>query len=192
MRTNEYVLSLMAIISGLAITDLISSLHRLLRARQRVRWDWLPLLVAVFAGMALTVSWFISWQVNKVQDYNPTLWRFFFLTLGQLVPLYLAAAAALPDEVPAAGLDLKQFYADNCRYIWGAFTAMMVMFIITGSVLQLTRGEYRGAALNVVRTPFLLPTLLLAIVPNRRLHSILVPATVIAALVFVFRMQLNQ
>ena len=192
MRTNEYVLSLMAIISGLAITDLISSLHRLLRARKRVRWDWLTLLVAAFVGMALTVSWFISWQVNAVQNYNPTFWRFFFLTLGQLVPLYLAAAAALPDEVPAEGVDLKQFYAENSRYIWGALTAMMIMFIITGSVLQLLHGEYRGAAMNVVRTPFLLPTLTLAIVRNRRLHAMLVPLTVIAGFIVVFRMQLNQ
>lgn len=192
MRTNEYVLSLMAIISGLAITDLISSLHRLLRARKRVRWDWLPLVVAMFTAMALTVSWFVSWQVNAVQNYNPPFWRFFFLTLGQLVPLYLAAAAALPDEVPAEGLDLKQFYAENSRYVWGALTAMMLMFMITGSVLQLLRGDYRGAVMNVLHTPFLLPTLLLAIVGNRRLHSILVPVTVLAGFVIVFRMPLNQ
>ena len=192
MRTNEYVLSLMAIISGLAITDLVASLHRLLRARQRVQWDWLTLLVAAFAGMALTVSWFISWRVNVVENYNPTFWRFFFLTLGQLVPLYLAAAAALPDEVPAEGVDLKQFYAENCRYIWGALAAMMVMFIITGSVIHLTRGDYRAAAMNVLQTPFLLPTLLLALVRSRRLHSILVPITVAAAFAVVFRMPLSQ
>ena len=182
----------MAIISGLAITDLISSLHRLLRARSRVQWDWLTLFVAAFVGMALTVSWFISWRVNVVENYNPTFWRFYFLTLGQLVPLYLAAAAALPDEVPPAGMDLKQFYAENSRYIWGALTAMMIMFIITASVARLVRGDYRGAAMVVLQTPFLLPTALLAIVRNRRMHSILVPITVGAAFVTVFRMTLNQ
>ena len=192
MRTNEYVLSLMAIISGLAITDLVASLHRLLRARQRVRWDWLTLLVAGFVGMALTVSWFISWRVNVVENYNPTFWRFFFLTLGQLVPLYLAAAAALPDEVPPEGVDLRQFYAENSRYIWGALTAMMIMFIITACVAQLMRGDYRAAGMVVLQTPFLLPTAVLAFVRNRRMHSILVPLTVAAAFVTVFRMTLNQ
>ena len=192
MRTNEYVLGLMAIISGLAITDLITSLHRLLRARHRVKWDWLTLFVAAFVGMALTVSWFISWRVNVVENYNPTFWRFFFLTLGQLIPLYLAAAAALPDEVPPEGLDLKQFYAENSRYIWGALTAMMIMFIITASVAQLVRGDYRAAGMVVLQTPFLLPTALLAVVRNRRLHSILVPLTVGAAFVTIYRMPLNQ
>ena len=192
MRTNEYVLSLMAIISGLAITDLIASLHRLLRARKRVQWDWLTLFVAAFVAMALTVSWFISWRVNVVENYNPTFWRFFFLTLGQLVPLYLAAAAALPDEVPAEGVDLKQFYAENSRYIWGALSAMMVMFIVTASVSHLRQGDYRAAAMNVVHTPFLLPTVLLAVVPNRRVHTILVPLTVIAGFLLVLRMPLNQ
>ena len=192
MRTNEYVLSLMAIISGLAITDLVGSLHRLLRARERVQWDWLTLLVAVFTGMTLAVSWFISWRVMAVQDYNPTFWRFFFLTLGQLVPLYLAAAAALPDEVPAEGLDLKQFYADNSRYIWGALTAAMVMFVITVSVSHLRRGDYSAAAMNLLQSYFVLPTLLLAIVRNRRAHTILVPLTVSAELLLVLRMPLNQ
>ena len=192
MRTNEYVLGLMAIISGLAITDLIASLHRLLRARTRVKWDWLPLLVAAFVAMALTVSWFISWRVNVVENYNPRFWRFFFFTLGQLVPLYLAAAAALPDEVPAEGVDLKRFYAENSRYIWGALSAMMIMFIITGSVSFLVRGDYRAAGMNVLQTPFVLPTLLLAIVRHRRFHSILVPVFVLAAFLLVFRMPLNQ
>ena len=192
MRTNEYVLGLMAIISGLAITDLIASLHRLLRARRRVQWDWLTLLTAGFIGMSLTVSWFISWRVNVVENYNPTFWRFFFLTLGQLVPLYLAAAAALPDEVPAEGIDLKQFYAENCRYIWGALTTMMIMFVITGSLLHAMRGDYRAAWMNVLQTPFVLPVALLAIVRNRRLHSILVPLTAGAAFIICFRMTLNQ
>ena len=192
MRTNEYVLSLMAIISGLAITDLIASLHRLLRARSRVKWDWLTLFVAGFVGMALTVSWFISWRVNVVENYNPTFWRFFFLTLGQLIPLYLAAAAALPDEVPPEGLDLKQFYAENCRYIWGALTTMMIMFIITASVAQAVRGDYRAAAMVVLQTPFLLPTALLAWVRNRRMHSIVVPLLVGAAFLTIYRMTLNQ
>lgn len=192
MRTNEYVLGLMAIISGLAITDLVSSLHRLLRARKRVQWDWLTLVVAAFVVMALTVSWFVTWRVNVVENYNPAFWRFFFFTLGQLVPLYLAGAAALPDEVPAEGVDLKQFYAENSRYIWGSLSAMMIMFIISMSVSQLTRGEYRAAAMVVLQTPFLLPTLVLAIVRNRRVHSILVPLTVIAAFLLIFRMRLNQ
>ncbi|HEV3410438.1 MAG TPA: hypothetical protein VG095_09090 [Chthoniobacterales bacterium] len=192
MRTNEYVLGLMAIVSGLAITDLIASLHRLLRARKRVQWDWLTLFVAAFVGMALTVSWFISWRVNVVENYNPPFWRFFFLTLGQLVPLYLAAAAALPDEVPAEGLDLKQFYAENSSYIWGALSTMMIMFVITTSVLHLGRGEYRAAAMNVLQTPFLLPTLILTFVRKRLVHSILVPLTVIAGFLLVFRMPLNQ
>ena len=192
MRTNEYVLSLMAIISGLAITDLVASLHRLLRARTRVQWDWLTLVVAAFTGMTLAVSWFISWRVIEVQDYNPTFWRFFFLTLGQLVPLYLAAAAALPDEVPAEGLDLKQFYANNSRYIWGALTVAMIMFAITVAVTHLRRGDYSAAVMNLLQSYFVLPTLVLAIVRNRRTHAILAPVTVIAGLLLVLRMPLNQ
>ncbi len=182
----------MAIISGLAITDLVASLHRLLRARKRVRWDWLTMVVASFTGMTLVASWFISWRVIDVQNYNPTFWRFFFLTLGQLLPLYLAAAAALPDDVPAEGLDLKRFYADNSSYIWGALSAAMIMFVITASVSHLRHGDYRAAAMTLLQSYFALPTLILALVRNRRAHSILVPLNVAAVFALVFRMPLNQ
>ena len=69
---------------------------------------------------------------------------------------------------------------------------MMIMFMITGSVSHLGRGEYRAAAMNVLQLPFLLPTLILTFVRHRLVHSILVPLTVIAGFLVIFRMPLNQ
>ena len=43
---------------------------------------------------------------------------------GGLLSLLLAAAA-LPDEVPAEGVDLKVYYHRNGPYFWGLFTAAL-------------------------------------------------------------------
>ena len=68
----------------------------------------------------------------------------------------------------------------------------MVMFAIAASVTHLRRGDYRAAAMNLLQSYFVLPTLALAVVRNRRTHAILAPVTVIAALLLVLRMPLNQ
>jgi hypothetical protein len=94
--------------------------------------------------------------------------------------------------VTSDGLDLKRFYAENSRYIWGALSGAMIMFAIAVSVSHLRQSGYRAAAINLLQSYFVLPTLILAVVRNRRAHSILVPVTTIAALALLFRMQLNQ
>ena len=50
MTAGEYVSAFASIILALAITDLATSMHRLMRARGRVRWDWIPLAVALPRG----------------------------------------------------------------------------------------------------------------------------------------------
>src|SRR3712207_6309380 len=109
MSTTDYVLALSALISGLAIADVVVSLHRLIRARRVIRWDWLPLVSAAIALVWVTFSWFVTWRVSEMEGYNPAFWRFWIL-LAQLIFLYFMAAACLPDEAPATGLDLRAFY----------------------------------------------------------------------------------
>ena len=56
MNTFEYITVLASIVVGLAIADLATSAHRLLRAGGRVRWDWIAptaaLLMLPEAGVA--------------------------------------------------------------------------------------------------------------------------------------------
>lgn len=190
MRPNEYVLTLMTIISGLAMSDIVVSFHRLLRARDRVRWDWLPLAAAAYVAVIVAFGWFVSWSVSAIDNYNPPFWRF-LLILAQLIPLYLAAAAALPDEMPPDGVDLKEFYQRNNRYIWGALSAATLMFVVALALHQ-ARGEYRTFALGMMVTCYLLPSLLLAVVGRRRVHGIVAPLLLIGTLLLLFRVPLTR
>ena len=60
MNPFEYLLPLISVIVGLSITDLATSLHRLLRARRRVEWDWLPLATALLALLMVLNAWWDS------------------------------------------------------------------------------------------------------------------------------------
>ena len=123
MNPFEYVAVLISIIIGLALTDLLVSFHRLLRAGRRVRWDWAAPLAALLVVFTLIFIW---WSL-----YRPT-GQAGALSIGQFLPslvalvlLFLLAAAALPDDVPAEGLDLREYYDRNGRYFWGLYTATL-------------------------------------------------------------------
>ncbi|HET9337212.1 MAG TPA: hypothetical protein VFO12_12490, partial [Sphingomicrobium sp.] len=55
--TFEYITALVAVVLGLAIADMATSLHKLLRNRRRVRWDW----VAPLAAIVILVEIFNLW-----------------------------------------------------------------------------------------------------------------------------------
>jgi len=116
MTVPEYVTTFVAIIVSLAVADLLISLHRLLRAGSRVRWHWLPAVVALYAILLAVNFWWGNYarfiHLTRVSMVE------FLPTLASLVVLFLILAAVLPDEVPARGLDLKKWYWDNARYIW--------------------------------------------------------------------------
>ena len=42
MDITEHSLTLISIIIGLGLTEMFGNLHRLIRNRSRVTWDWLP------------------------------------------------------------------------------------------------------------------------------------------------------
>lgn len=63
------------------------------------------------------------------------------MTIGAFLPqmvevvfLFLLAAAALPDSVPAEGIDLKLYYDRNGPYFWGLFSAVLAWQILVEGV----------------------------------------------------------
>ena len=61
MRAFEYALALFAVLIGLAIVDIATSFHRLLRRRSVVKWDPLALLAALYALCMAIYMWFDLW-----------------------------------------------------------------------------------------------------------------------------------
>ena len=176
MTPFEYILPLVSVIVGLAVADLAVSLHRLLRARSRVRWDWLPLAAAVLAVLVVLELWWVFYASREAD---------FFLTLGgflpvavQLILLFLLNAAALPDDVPAEGLDLRAFYESNGPYFWSLYAAYLA-FVVVLRIVDLVGGGASGegsvSALSLVPNLVLLALfVLLARVRRRSVHAVAV------------------
>lgn len=134
METFEYITVLVAVVIGLAIADLATSLHRLLRHRKVVRWDWVSPLAALLILVELFNLW---WR-----------WRGFTgTTIGAVLPyfaalilIFLTASITLPDEVPAEGLDLGRYFDENRSYFWFVYSSYVAVIITLLTIRDLERG----------------------------------------------------
>jgi len=141
MSLVERVDVLVAIVLGLALAELGTSFHRLMRAGNRVRWDWMSPALAFMMLLETVQFWWLSsaWYANATE-----------LRLLQFLPkllllllIYLLAAAALPDEVPEEGIDLRTFYVDTSRYFW-VLIAVLTVFIMIFVVPANSQSDYLG------------------------------------------------
>lgn len=128
MSIADFVLAFVAIIIGLGVADLLTSFHRLLRGGRRVKWHWAtPSLAALMLLVTLVIWWWsFSWFSNVTSESIASfLPRFLILVLS-----FLMMAAALPDEIPEGGIDLKQFYLWSRVHLWSLMTATLGGYIL--------------------------------------------------------------
>jgi hypothetical protein len=142
MSIAEYVSVFVAIILGLAVADLATSFHRLMRARERVAWDWISLALASVMLMETVLFWWGSFYWYRAQGE---------VSIGMFLPdlvlfllLFLAVAAVLPDEVPAEGLSLRRHYFSTAPYFW-----TLLVLISLATMFNLER-RHAGDPLPVV------------------------------------------
>jgi len=137
MSAFEYTSVMASIIIGLALVDVLVSLNRLIRAGKVVRWHWAAPVAAVMVVLTLIQVW---WGLYSPQDTRITIGQFLPL-LVELVILFLLAAAALPDEVAADGVDLKAYYHRNGPYFWSLFAAAIGWLITVDIVEAVVKGR---------------------------------------------------
>ncbi len=79
----------MAVVLGLAIADMATSLHKLLRNRRRVRWDWVLAQVApYFVVMVLLFLTASAALPDEVPEEGIDLGRYFDENRGYFLSLY--------------------------------------------------------------------------------------------------------
>ena len=175
MSGGDYILGLLAIISGLAISDMIVSLHGLLINRRNVTWDWLPLVAASCVLLLIISTWRISYVAFHSAMRGPPIWVFVMI-LVQNTGLYLAARAAIPDRVAVdEPFDLSAYYDRVRRYLWSAVALSYVMFLILSALEPLFLGKLQFPN-TFFHALLALPVIVALIIwPNRKLHRIVIP-----------------
>lgn len=163
MTLVERVAVLVAIILGLALAELATGVHRLMRAGRRVRWDWMSPALA-FAMLLETVQF---WWLSQAWYANASELRLieFLPRLVLLLMIYLLAAAVLPDKVPEKGIDLRAFYQETSRYFWSLVLlltlSIMVFLAPAGGPSDYLGGVSRHLALDIIVLAIAIPAIVI-------------------------------
>ena len=171
MTSGDFAIGLSTIITGLAITVMLASLHALLVNRRQVRWDWLALLAAFYIFLLIVGSWGVSFRSFGGRSINPPLWLFLIM-LGEIIPMYLAARAALPDQLLDEGIDLGRHYALVSRYLWASVAVSYILYVGWGFAKWGATVELQRQWLVIAQVAFVIPLLLFR---QRRIHELIVP-----------------
>jgi hypothetical protein len=156
MSLVERVGVLVAIVLGLALAELGTSFHRLMRAGKRVRWDWMSPTLAFVMLLEAVQFWWLSqsWYANATELYLIE----FLPRLLILLLIYLLAAAVLPDEVPEEGINLRTFYVETSRYFWA-----LIWLLTLGIMIFLAPGGARIDYLGGIARHMLLDAMVLVV-----------------------------
>lgn len=132
MTYFEYAAIYFGIIVGLALANILTSLHKLIEAGPRVRWGWTAPVSAAYAA-TLTINEF--WYLWLGQRHEPlrTILTWYPLAVAFAL-LFLMCAAALPDDAAEGEVDLARYYIENRKRFWGFSVALHAFNLVSWAV----------------------------------------------------------
>jgi len=180
MTPFDYAVGLVSILVGLALADLATSLHKLLRHAASVKWDGRVLLSVAFVIIKITGMWFAVWSIRSVKEVLS--FPFYLSLFLEFMLLFLVCAACLPDE-PEGNCDLGAFYEKNRRYLWSLFALFQTSYFLHWIYFVGLSGIDRAELLlrgSIVVVPLILFLLLRSIRSRRFQYVALVALTLLA------------
>lgn len=136
MSLFEFTFGLSAVLLGLALAHMASTISKLAMAGRRVKWAPEPLLLAGIIVLVIVSVWMLQWEMRTRTETTIGL---MLMQVLKLVLPFMAATFVLPDPVPEEGpVDLYAHY-DRTRALtygvlilglmafWAAFTAEWAM-----------------------------------------------------------------
>lgn len=126
MSLFEFTFGLSAVILGLALAHMASTLSKLAMAGRRVRWAPEPLLLAGIIVLVIVWVWLSQWSAR---DQTETTVGLMLFQVGKLMLPFMAATFVLPDPVPEEGpVDLYAHYDRTRALTFGALIVGLLVF----------------------------------------------------------------
>ena len=175
----SYLSVLLAIVLGLAITQVLLGLRGLILTRAKVKL-YLPTLI--WAGLTLLLAiqaWWADFSMRTEANWT------FGPVLGiilQVIGVYMAAALVLPDITGAAIIDLRDHYFAHKSWFFGALLASLVFSVAKELALSGHLPDRMNLAFQVFGG---LMVAVAAITRREWFHKLLAPAFALVFLVYI-------
>ena len=171
MPLFEFLMILISVVIGLALSEVLTGAASLLRVRDTVRFYWIHVVFQFGIFFSLLQQWWESWDIVNIDEID--LWSAILLLFPSIV-LFLIAHLLFPRR--AEHVDLESYYFKQAPILWG-----LVIFgtVIGTFMLPAVEDESILIWSNISGLPMIAVCVVLATSDRRLTHSILVPIVMI-------------
>lgn len=167
MGLFEFLMILLSVIIGLALTELLTGVASLLRVRETIHFYWVHAGFQLGIFFALLQQWWESWELARVEEIS--FGEVLLLIVPSLV-LFLIAHMLFPR--PATDANLEDYYFKQSPIIWG----LVVFGTVEGTfIMPLVEQEPIFQASNISGPLTVVLCVALAMSKNRKVHAIIAP-----------------
>jgi hypothetical protein len=131
MDTFSYLSVLFSVIVGLAVTEILQGLRRLIVVRKQVT-VYAPLLI--WMGVVLLIliqDWWAMFGLSAVKTWTFAMYA---VVLVLVTLLYLVAGLSVPETEPDGTIDMRRSYFLHSRWFFGLFAAAVLASLAKGYV----------------------------------------------------------
>jgi hypothetical protein len=178
MDIAAHSVTLISIIIGIGLTEMFGNLHRLIRNRAQVTWDWLPVTWSAALLLLVVNYWWAIYQGIIGIDQLSSAAEL-GLILIQPIILFLLTASVLPNFGTAPNWDLGRYYDENRT----TFISTFVLYQCVTSIVAITLGTMGWNVASLIRGTILL-LLVLALVIKKRRFDWIAALGILAAVIF--------
>ena len=178
MDIATHSITLIAIIVGLGLTEMFGNLHRLIRNRKRVIWDWLPVFWAMtLLTLVINYWWALYLGISGLERVSNA--AEFGLLLATPILLFLTTASVLPHFDEANEWDMRRHYDEQRR----TFIITFALYQCSTTMIGFIAGTFGSNFVTVFRAVILLLLVLMLLI-NRRQWDWAGVLVIFAALIF--------
>jgi hypothetical protein len=129
----EFLLALYAIVAGLGVSLLVTSVGQMIEARDRIRLYWVHGCWIALTFVGHVVSWFTIWRFH---DHAPWTVLQALLLLSVPILLYLISHLAVPDLEDDRIHDMRVYYFRHARWTQGLLLGVVVAGTLSHFVIE--------------------------------------------------------
>ena len=176
MDPFSYLSVILAVVLGLAITQILSGFRGLILTRAKIK-PYGPTLIWAFTALLIPIQ---AWWADFAM-HTQASWSFLALlvSLLQAISIYMIAALVLPDMSGETVIDLRQHFLEHRYWFFGAVLGSIVFSLLKTFVLS---GHLPSRADTAFQFAYGAVAIAAAMIRSERFHKILAP---IAAAMFI-------
>ena len=165
METFQHIMTLVSIIIGLGLTQILTNINALIKERRSVKFYWLSLYWAAGA-FTVQIQWW--WGIYRMKSLETWDFYFFLFLILNPITMYLASGTVLPHIQPGTSTDLRSHYYENSRWFFLLCSCNPLLDILRKVIFQ----HQYITPVNIANLVPLVLFISLAFVKNERYHII--------------------